>query len=76
VDDRGHAFLSANADLLDRYAACNTAQEVIQVQTSYLEHLQAKPPPEPEGKHTILPTPLARESLTFTGHWDVGVGGT
>ncbi len=46
--------MSANADLLDRYAACGTAQEVIQVQTSYLEHLQAKPPPEPEGKRPTL----------------------
>lgn len=37
---RGHAFLSTNEELLDRYAACATSAEVITVQNEWLEQLQ------------------------------------
>ena len=40
---RGHSFFSTNADLLERYAACPSAAEVIAVQTSFLEQLQNAP---------------------------------
>lgn len=33
---RGHSFLSLNAGLLDRYAACETAADVIEAQNAFL----------------------------------------
>ena len=44
---RGHSFLSANEELLARYAACPTSAEVIAVQAAYLAQLQAPPRPAP-----------------------------
>lgn len=44
---RGHSFLSANEELLARYAACPTSAEVIAVQAAYLAELQAPPRPSP-----------------------------
>ena len=44
---RGHSFLSANEELLARYAACPTSTEVIAVQAAYLAQLQAPPRPSP-----------------------------
>lgn len=38
---RGHGFLSLNKGLLDQYAACATASEVIETQTAYLASLEA-----------------------------------
>ena len=38
---RGHSFLSTNEELLNSYAACATSEEVIAVQTAYLEAMQA-----------------------------------
>lgn len=38
---RGHSFLSTNAELLDRYAACATSAEVIATQQAYLDGMQA-----------------------------------
>lgn len=46
---RGHSFLSTNEELLDRYAACPTSAEVIQVQTQYLEQLANVPAKVPDG---------------------------
>ena len=40
---RGHSFLSANEELLARYAACPTSAEVIAVQQAWLAQLQAPP---------------------------------
>ncbi|DBA91586.1 TPA: hypothetical protein ACH3X1_003199 [Trebouxia sp. C0004] len=48
--DRGHSFLSTNEELLDRYAACPTSAEVIQVQTEYLDQLTNIPAKVPDGK--------------------------
>ena len=36
----GHAFFSLNTDLLELYATCTTAAEIVQVQNSYLLKLQ------------------------------------
>lgn len=44
---RGHSFLSANEELLDRYAACATSAQVIAVQAAWLDALRAPPRPEP-----------------------------
>ena len=44
---RGHSFLSANEELLARYAACPTSAAVIAVQAAYLAELQAPPRPAP-----------------------------
>ena len=38
--NRGHSFLKLNGALLDRYAACATAAEVIQVQNDHLHALR------------------------------------
>lgn len=38
---RGHSFLSLNEVLLDRYAACANAAEVIAVQAEHMESMQA-----------------------------------
>ncbi|KAA6422954.1 MAG: RNase L inhibitor [Trebouxia sp. A1-2] len=46
----GHSFLSTNEELLDRYAACPTSAEVIQVQTEYLDQLTNIPAKVPDGK--------------------------
>lgn len=35
----GHSFLSLNEGLLDQYAACDTAADVIRVQNEYLQYL-------------------------------------
>ena len=48
--DRGHSFLSTNEELLDRYAACPTSAEVIQVQTEYLDQLTNIPAKVPDGE--------------------------
>jgi len=48
--DRGHSFLSTNEELLDRYAACPTSAEVIQVQTDYLDQLTNTPAKVPDGE--------------------------
>ena len=50
---RGHSFFSTNAELLDRYAACPTSAEVIQVQTDYLDQL-ARVPARIPGKYCTL----------------------
>lgn len=47
---RGHSFFSTNEELLDRYAECPGSAEVITVQTSYLEALQAAPRSVPTGQ--------------------------
>lgn len=47
---RGHSFFSTNAELLDRYAACANASEVIQVQTEYLEQLTQASAKVPAGQ--------------------------
>lgn len=51
---RGHSFFSTNAELLDRYAACPTSAEVIQVQTDYLDQLARVPARIPNGKCCTL----------------------
>jgi len=50
---RGHSFLSTNEELLDRYAACPTSAEVIQVQTQYLDQLTNIPAKIPDGKLSL-----------------------
>lgn len=47
---RGHSFLSLNQGLLDRYAECATAAEVIAAQQAHLESMQAG-----AGAHRRLP---------------------
>ncbi|KAK9815501.1 hypothetical protein WJX72_004749 [[Myrmecia] bisecta] len=39
----GHSFLSTNEDLLERYAACETSAQVIEVQTAWLNQAQHIP---------------------------------
>ena len=39
----GHSFFSLNDELLQRYAACGTAEEVIAAQGEYLDSLQRQP---------------------------------
>ena len=51
---RGHSFLSANEELLARYAACPTSAEVIAVQQAWLAELQAPPRPAP-GAQRLAP---------------------
>lgn len=38
----GHAFLSLNSDLMDKYAACGTAAEIVETQNRHLQQLQAE----------------------------------
>eukprot|EP01147_Barroeca_monosierra_P008027 gene8027-741_t len=45
----GHAFFSLNNDLLQSYAACSTAAEVVGVQNRYIEQLQE----EADAKKTV-----------------------
>ena len=40
---RGHSFLSTNQELLERYAACATSVQVIEVQTAWLNQAQSVP---------------------------------
>ena len=47
---RGHSFLSTNEELLDRYAACPSSVEVIQVQKDYLDQLANIPAKVPDGR--------------------------
>ena len=51
---RGHAFFSANAELLDQYAACATGEDVISTQNAWLEALNSQTKPVPEGTHLGL----------------------
>jgi pre-rRNA-processing protein TSR3 len=44
---RGHSFFSTNAELLERYAACATAAEVIEAQNAWLEEVTAAGPEWP-----------------------------
>lgn len=37
---RGHSFFSLNGDLLDMYASCRNAAEVIEAQNRHLESLE------------------------------------
>lgn len=37
---RGDAFFDTNADLLERYAACETAAEVVEVQNTWLQSME------------------------------------
>lgn len=72
---RGHSFLSANEELLARYAACPTSAEVIAVQAAYLAELQAPPRPSP-GAPEIRVLGLSRnqhEGL-HAGHSEATVG--
>lgn len=50
VARRGHSFLSLNQGLLDRYAECATAAEVIAAQQEHLDSMQAG-----AGPHRRLP---------------------
>jgi hypothetical protein len=54
LDRRGHSFLSANEELLDRYAACQSGAEVIQVQNQFLEQMQSAPRRNPAAGGTFL----------------------
>ena len=51
----GHSFFSLNGELLDRYAACETAPAVIAAQTAYLAELRTRPLDVPEGREYGLP---------------------
>mmetsp|Transcript_37848 Transcript_37848/g.72526 ORF Transcript_37848/g.72526 Transcript_37848/m.72526 type:complete len:291 (+) Transcript_37848:112-984(+) len=57
----GHSFLSLNDELLEKYAACSTAQEVIATQDEWLatgggpqeeDHSRDYPPSESESEYT------------------------
>lgn len=39
----GHSFFELNAELLDKYAACHTAQDVIVAQQDYLDNISRRP---------------------------------
>ena len=43
----GHSFISLNEGLLDRYAECDTAAEVVAAQNEFLESLRK------EGEHKL-----------------------
>ena len=58
---RGHAFFSANADLLDQYAACTTSEDVIAAQNAWLARLESKSRSSPEGQS--LRSPSERPSV-------------
>lgn len=45
---RGHSFYTTNAEILERYADCNTAAEVIAAQNAYLEEVMTAGPEWPE----------------------------
>ncbi|KAI8469227.1 MAG: hypothetical protein J3K34DRAFT_454232 [Monoraphidium minutum] len=46
----GHSFFSTNADLLERYAECDSAAEVIAVQNAWLEEVTAAGPEWPSSE--------------------------
>jgi pre-rRNA-processing protein TSR3 len=51
----GHSFFELNSELLDRYAACKTAQEVIAAQQDYLENITRHPTGALEQDYYDLP---------------------
>mmetsp|Transcript_42177 Transcript_42177/g.107842 ORF Transcript_42177/g.107842 Transcript_42177/m.107842 type:complete len:316 (-) Transcript_42177:125-1072(-) len=67
----GHSFFSTNAELLDRYAACSTSQDIIDTQTSYL----TRPPSNSLGVlGNIGSETLIIEADDSTEHDDVQFG--
>ena len=36
----GHSFIELNRELLDRYAGCQTGEEVVEAQNKYIEEMQ------------------------------------
>lgn len=50
---RGHSFLSLNADLLERYANCASASEIIETQNRFLESLREDAEREHAAKHAV-----------------------
>jgi pre-rRNA-processing protein TSR3 len=58
----GHSFLELNAELLERYAMCATAQQVIDVQETYLEEIRTRPLEVPEGREYGLPPSVSGSS--------------
>ena len=51
----GHSFFELNDELLQRYAACRTADAVIAEQNAYLQELKTRPLDAPEGRRYGLP---------------------
>lgn len=51
----GHSFFKLNDELLERYAACETAAAVIAEQNAYLQEMQTRPLDVPEGREYGLP---------------------
>ena len=51
----GHSFFELNAELLNMYAACKSAKEVIEAQQEYLENLSRQPLDVPEGRRYDMP---------------------
>lgn len=51
----GHSFFELNAELLDLYADCKSAKEVIATQHYYLENISKRAADVPEGRRYDLP---------------------
>ena len=51
----GHSFFELNAELLDLYAECKSAKEVIATQQDYLDNISRRPAEMPEGRRYDLP---------------------
>lgn len=57
----GHSFFELNSELLDLYANCKTAQEVIATQQDYLDNLGRRPVEVPEGRRYDMPPSESEE---------------
>ena len=60
---RGHSFFESNQDLLDRYAACSSAQEVLAAQNHSLQELR-----ETHAPKKIMPTSDSDEEEDYNDY--------
>eukprot|EP00892_Ulva_mutabilis_P006325 jgi/Ulvmu1/4064/UM019_0042.1 len=67
----GHSFFELNAELLDLYAACTSAKEVIETQQDYLDNISRRPLDVPEGRRYDLPPSESEEDSDSEGKGDL-----
>lgn len=54
----GHAFIELNNELLERYSACTSSKEILQVQDTYLQEAQV----ERQNRREQYDLPLSSDS--------------
>lgn len=61
----GHAFYSVNNELLDKYSACATSTEVVDVQNRYLAAMDNKEDQDTRGEYAAEQSLLHKDWLTL-----------